>query len=140
MITVIVKLMALALPLFGDDLNDKGTSFWADDKGSYFYLTTADDEVPSAMGVAVTYTGTTDGTNGRVGVTITFSEDWYTKRYSIPLPAYCAHPEVFESTKANKAEWKSTISNGMLNIELKVQLRKPTYLNNWVGVGIRCNP
>jgi hypothetical protein len=124
----------------GDDLNDRGTSFWANDQGSYFYLTTADDEVPSALDVGVTYTATTDGTNGQVSVTLKINRDWYTKNYSIPLPTYCAHPEVFESTKANKAEWTSTISGGVLNIELKVQRHVPTTPNNWVGVGVRCNP
>lgn len=124
----------------GNDLNDQGTSFFVSDNGSYFYLTTADDEVPSALNVGVTWTSNGDGKNGGFSVSITASRDWYTKSYSIPLPDWCAHPDVFESTKANDAEWKSTISSGILKIEMRVRPRLPFSSNNWVGVGVRCNP
>ena len=121
----------------GNDLNDRGTSFWVSDQVMSFYFTSADDEVPPALNGGVFYEGTTDG-NGKFRVELGLNTDWYTKSYEYSLPTWCAHPDVWESTKNNNAQWGYSVSGGVLKITLQVKPRLPFGANSWVGVGVRC--
>jgi hypothetical protein len=121
----------------GNDLNDRGTSFWVTDKQMTFYFTSAADEVPPAFRFAVNYKGNLDG-NGQLSVDLNFDQTWYTKTYEYRLPQWCMNPQLWEATKANAAEWQHQLSGGVLRIVLRVKDRVPFGPNNWVGVGVRC--
>ncbi len=131
----------------GNDLNDKGTSFWAYDDQMTFYMTSGSDEVPDSWEIGATYDFQNTSGPGN-GFGITFGPDGqksgrFNKTYRYPLPAWCAHPQIWESTKNGDANWNSSTAGGVLTITLSVMPRQGFGRfgpNNWVGLGVRCKP
>lgn len=123
----------------GDFCNDCATTFWVyDTNENYLYFTSDSEEVPSGWTIGVKYTAT-DDTSG-FGTILGLDTNWYYKTYSFKLPAYCANPDLWESTKAGNAEWSYQIKDKTLSVTLKVKPQLPLASNNWIGVGIRCKP
>ncbi|QSY06043.1 hypothetical protein J2A69_26535 [Burkholderia pseudomallei] len=130
----------------GDDMNDIGSSFWAWDDQMVFYMTSDSDEAPDDFVIGITYdfqnnSGPTDG----FGVSLLKANDgYYYKTYRMPLPVWCEHPDVWESTRNGDATWSDSVQGGVMTLRLKVKARSGMFAkfqsNNWVGVGIRCKP
>ncbi len=124
------------------ELNDKGTTFWVTDNGSYFYFTSADDEVgTSSVGVHVSHD---DQGHTSFGLDLTVDGPWHQKTYTLALPQWCLNPSIWEATRNNDARWSSHItgsgSSKTLTLTLEVQERAIFGAANWVGVGVRCKP
>ena len=125
---------------FGDDFRDKGTSFWVWDDGTSLFLSTASDEMPSALNVKIVVKVDDKGNVSlkELGSLRPVNRDWYEKHYEFELPSWCPTVDVWESTKANDAMWSHNLQGNRLTIDMRVKRRLPFSSNNWVGVGIRC--